>query len=112
MPTEEEWKERGLEKYGLIVVNQDGDAAQVEKVNKNFIHAYTNMTYIYMISMQAWHIFIYALVHVHHLCVHTHTHMHTCTHAHRQTRTNHSEAICKTMLTDCGHGLFICIPNT
>jgi hypothetical protein len=34
MPTEEEWKERGLEKYGLIVVNQDGDAAQVEKVQQ------------------------------------------------------------------------------
>jgi len=33
MPTEEEWKERGLEKYGLIAVNKKGNAAQVEKVS-------------------------------------------------------------------------------
>lgn len=32
MPTEEEWSEKGLEKYGLIVVNQQDDAAQVDKV--------------------------------------------------------------------------------
>ena len=33
MPTEVEWAERGLEKYGLIAVNAEGDAAQVEKVS-------------------------------------------------------------------------------
>ncbi|KAF1328762.1 hypothetical protein FI667_g6619, partial [Globisporangium splendens] len=32
MPMEDEWKEKGLEKYGLIVVNQQDDAAQVDKV--------------------------------------------------------------------------------
>lgn len=32
MPTEKEWKEKGLEKYGLIVVNQQDNAAQVDKV--------------------------------------------------------------------------------
>lgn len=33
MPNEEEWKEHGLDKYGLIATNQEGDAAQVEKVD-------------------------------------------------------------------------------
>ncbi|CEG37714.1 protein [Plasmopara halstedii] len=32
MPTEKEWKEKGLEKYGLIAVNQQDSAAQVDKV--------------------------------------------------------------------------------
>eukprot|EP00928_Gymnodinium_smaydae_P085330 TRINITY_DN6870_c0_g1_i1.p1 TRINITY_DN6870_c0_g1~~TRINITY_DN6870_c0_g1_i1.p1 ORF type:complete len:554 (-),score=143.79 TRINITY_DN6870_c0_g1_i1:171-1832(-) len=32
MPSAEEWKARGLHKYGLIAVNASGDAAQVEKV--------------------------------------------------------------------------------
>ncbi|KAG7395083.1 hypothetical protein PHYBOEH_004235 [Phytophthora boehmeriae] len=32
MPTEKEWQEKGLEKYGLIVVNQQDNAAQVDKV--------------------------------------------------------------------------------
>lgn len=32
MPTEKEWKEKGLEKYGLIAVNQQDNAAQVDKV--------------------------------------------------------------------------------
>lgn len=32
MPTAEEWRDKGLDKYGLIAVNADGDAAQVEKV--------------------------------------------------------------------------------
>jgi len=32
MPTEEEWTEKGLEKYGLIAVNQQDNAAQVDKV--------------------------------------------------------------------------------
>jgi hypothetical protein len=32
MPSEEEWQEKGLEKYGLIVVNQQDNAAQVDKV--------------------------------------------------------------------------------
>ncbi|ETI47434.1 hypothetical protein F441_08340 [Phytophthora nicotianae CJ01A1] len=32
MPSEKEWKEKGLEKYGLIVVNQQDNAAQVDKV--------------------------------------------------------------------------------
>lgn len=31
-PTAEEWAERGLEKYGLIAVNEEGNACQVEKV--------------------------------------------------------------------------------
>jgi hypothetical protein len=33
MPSEAEWAERGLEKYGLIAVNKAGAAAQVEKVS-------------------------------------------------------------------------------
>ena len=34
-PSEKEWKERGLEKYGVIAVarGEKGDAAQVEKVD-------------------------------------------------------------------------------
>jgi len=32
MPTAEEWKAKGLEKYGLIAVNDKDDATQVEKV--------------------------------------------------------------------------------
>lgn len=32
MPSEKEWEEKGLEKYGLIVVNQQDNAAQVDKV--------------------------------------------------------------------------------
>lgn len=32
MPTEQEWTEKGLEKYGLIAVNQQDNAAQVDKV--------------------------------------------------------------------------------
>lgn len=31
-PTKAEWEARGLQKYGLIVVNSEGHAAQVEKV--------------------------------------------------------------------------------
>mmetsp|Transcript_12141 Transcript_12141/g.10978 ORF Transcript_12141/g.10978 Transcript_12141/m.10978 type:complete len:537 (-) Transcript_12141:68-1678(-) len=33
LPTEEVWKEKGLDKYGLIARNSSGDAAQVEKVD-------------------------------------------------------------------------------
>lgn len=33
MPSAEEWRERGLEKYGLIAVNDSGEATQVEKVS-------------------------------------------------------------------------------
>ncbi|KAG9400632.1 hypothetical protein AC1031_010847 [Aphanomyces cochlioides] len=33
MPTEAEWKEKGLDKYGLIAVNEDNQAAQVDKVS-------------------------------------------------------------------------------
>ncbi|RMD74230.1 MAG: hypothetical protein D6820_17105 [Lentisphaerae bacterium] len=33
MPSAEEWKARGLEKYGLIAVAANGDAAQVEKID-------------------------------------------------------------------------------
>ena len=33
MPTAEEWRERGLEKYGLIAVNEANEATQVEKVS-------------------------------------------------------------------------------
>jgi hypothetical protein len=29
----EEWKEKGLEKYGVIAVSNSGEAAQVEKVD-------------------------------------------------------------------------------
>jgi hypothetical protein len=32
MPTADQWREQGLEKYGLIAVRASGDAAQVEKV--------------------------------------------------------------------------------
>ena len=32
MVTESEWEQRGFSKYGLIVVNADRQAAQVEKV--------------------------------------------------------------------------------
>eukprot|EP00940_MAST-03C_sp_MAST-3C-sp2_P001667 g1667.t1 len=32
-PSAKEWEERGLEKYGLITVNDKGDASQVEKVS-------------------------------------------------------------------------------
>jgi len=32
-PSAEEWKRRGLEKYGLILVNHEGNALQVEKVS-------------------------------------------------------------------------------
>eukprot|EP00939_MAST-03C_sp_MAST-3C-sp1_P004857 g4857.t1 len=32
-PSAKEWQERGLEKYGLITVNDKGDASQVEKVS-------------------------------------------------------------------------------
>uniref|UniRef100_M4BTH2 RxLR effector candidate protein n=1 Tax=Hyaloperonospora arabidopsidis (strain Emoy2) TaxID=559515 RepID=M4BTH2_HYAAE len=32
MPSAEEWKDKGLEKYGLIAVNQQDNAAQVDKV--------------------------------------------------------------------------------
>jgi len=32
MPTADQWRERGLENYGLIAVRASGDAAQVEKV--------------------------------------------------------------------------------
>lgn len=32
MPSEQEWTDKGLEKYGLIVVNQQDNAAQVDKV--------------------------------------------------------------------------------
>mmetsp|Transcript_1747 Transcript_1747/g.3420 ORF Transcript_1747/g.3420 Transcript_1747/m.3420 type:complete len:481 (-) Transcript_1747:84-1526(-) len=31
--SEKEWKEKGLEKYGVIAVNKSGEAAQVEKVD-------------------------------------------------------------------------------
>lgn len=33
MPTEEEWKAEGLDKYGLIAVNDEDNAAQVDKVS-------------------------------------------------------------------------------
>jgi len=33
MPSKEVWVEKGLEKYGLIAVNDEGNAAQVEKVD-------------------------------------------------------------------------------
>ncbi|EKX34779.1 hypothetical protein GUITHDRAFT_119090 [Guillardia theta CCMP2712] len=33
MPSEEEWTQKGLDKYGLIAVNANDDAAQVEKVS-------------------------------------------------------------------------------
>lgn len=33
MVGEEEWKEKGLERYGVIAVGSNGDAAQVEKVD-------------------------------------------------------------------------------
>ncbi|ETV67776.1 hypothetical protein H257_16132 [Aphanomyces astaci] len=33
MPTEAEWKAKGLDKYGLIAVNDDNQAAQVDKVS-------------------------------------------------------------------------------
>jgi hypothetical protein len=33
MPTQEEWAEKGLDKYGLIAVNDKGQATQVEKVS-------------------------------------------------------------------------------
>ncbi|OQR82023.1 hypothetical protein THRCLA_11201 [Thraustotheca clavata] len=33
MPSEKEWKEKGLEKYGLIAVNGANEAAQVDKVS-------------------------------------------------------------------------------
>jgi hypothetical protein len=33
MPTKEEWVAKGLDKYGLIAVNEQGNAAQVEKVS-------------------------------------------------------------------------------
>ncbi len=32
MPTEQDWREKGLDKYGLIAQNSAGNAAQVEKV--------------------------------------------------------------------------------
>lgn len=32
MPSEEVWREKGMDKYGLIAVNSSGNAAQVEKV--------------------------------------------------------------------------------
>lgn len=32
MPNEVEWKQKGLDKYGLIAVGVNGEAAQVEKV--------------------------------------------------------------------------------
>lgn len=32
MPSAEEWEAKGLDKYGLIAVNADGEAAQIEKV--------------------------------------------------------------------------------
>jgi len=32
-PTEKVWKDKGLEKYGVIAVSSNGDAAQVEKVD-------------------------------------------------------------------------------
>jgi hypothetical protein len=32
-PTENVWREKGLEKYGVIAVSGGGDAAQVEKVD-------------------------------------------------------------------------------
>ena len=33
MPTKEQWAAKGLDKYGLIAVNESGNAAQVEKVS-------------------------------------------------------------------------------
>jgi phosphomannomutase len=33
MPGADAWKEEGLERYGLIAVDKDGDAAQVEKIS-------------------------------------------------------------------------------
>lgn len=33
MPTEEEWEKEGLDKYGLIAINEEGNAAQVDKVS-------------------------------------------------------------------------------
>ena len=33
MPSKEEWAAKGLDKYGLIAVNESGNAAQVEKVS-------------------------------------------------------------------------------
>ena len=33
MPTAEQWRARGLEKYGLIAVNDTNEATQVEKVS-------------------------------------------------------------------------------
>ena len=33
MPSEAEWKAKGLDKYGLIAVNEEAEAAQVEKVS-------------------------------------------------------------------------------
>ena len=33
MPDEAQWIAKGLEKYGLITVNAEGEAAQVEKVS-------------------------------------------------------------------------------
>ncbi|KAJ1455983.1 hypothetical protein M885DRAFT_518888 [Pelagophyceae sp. CCMP2097] len=33
MPDKEEWQERGLDKYGLVLVNDDGAACQIEKVD-------------------------------------------------------------------------------
>ena len=33
MPSKEEWATKGLDKYGLIAVNESGNAAQVEKVS-------------------------------------------------------------------------------
>lgn len=33
MPSEEEWREKGMDKYGLIAQSTSGDAAQVDKVD-------------------------------------------------------------------------------
>jgi len=33
VPSEHAWKQRGLDKYGLVIVNERGEAAQIEKVS-------------------------------------------------------------------------------
>ena len=42
MPSAEEWKERGLEKYGLIAVAKSGAACQIEKVDHKTAVEYTS----------------------------------------------------------------------
>jgi hypothetical protein len=38
MPRSDEWTERGLDKYGLLVINAEGDAVQIEKVGYDAVH--------------------------------------------------------------------------